>query len=57
MSTATSLLTPATSSLTRISIGWLNPNLTPGTLLAEQLVHLGDQVVAGQSRAPLVPGA
>ena len=31
MSTATSLLTPATSSLTRISIGWLKPNFTPGT--------------------------
>ena len=33
--TATSLLTPATSSLTRISIGWLKPNLHARDVLVE----------------------
>ena len=37
MSAATSLLTPATSSLTRISIGWLKPNFTPGTFSVRSL--------------------
>ncbi len=37
MSTATSLFTPATSSLTLISIGWLKPNFTPGTCSVKSL--------------------
>ena len=37
MSAATSLLTPATSSLTLISIGWLKPNFMPGTCSVKSL--------------------
>ena len=61
MSTATSLLTPATSSLTRISIGWLKPNFTPGTFSESSLpissisasrVSPGRQFVLGLEHGP-----
>ena len=54
MSAATSLLTPATSSLTLISIGWLNPNFIPGNTFGQKLVNFFDQRVASQTGPPFV---
>ena len=54
MSAATSLLTPATSSLTLISIGWLKPNATPGTCSVKSLSISSIKASRVKPGAPLV---